>query len=154
MIRRLLLLFLISPAIAQTTTTTTPAPVWFTLLTPAQQSLTATVALPVGVTYRIGDTENNKWSAPVTTSAAVTLVDYADGLNGRPADPDPGTAKEFDVQEQATPQYITVNGQTVTVPALPPPPGPVAVGTFTTTCTLFSDSSISCAVPAAMVVKQ
>src|ERR1700677_3385064 len=94
------------------------APVWFTLLTPAQQSLTTTVGLPAGTTYRIGDSENNKWSVPVTTTAAVTVVDYADGQDGRPADPDPGTAKEFDIQEQATPQNVSVNGQAVTVPGL------------------------------------
>jgi hypothetical protein len=98
---------------------TSSTPVWFTLLTPAQQSLSTNVALPAGTTYRIGDSKNNKWSAPVTTTAAVTIVDYADGLDGRPADPDPGIAKEFDIQEAATPQNITVNGQSVTVPALP-----------------------------------
>src|SRR6202453_5050942 len=94
------------------------SPVWFTLLTPAQQSLSTTVSLPAGVTYRIGDNENDKWSVPVTTTAAVTIVDYADGQDGRPADPDPGTAKEFDIQEQATPQNVSVNGQAVTVPGL------------------------------------
>jgi hypothetical protein len=108
-------LLFIAPAVSHSQIT----PVWFTLLTPAQQSPSTTVSLPAGVTYRIGDSENNKWSAPVTTTAAVTIVDYADGLDGRPADPDPGTAKEFDIQELATPQNITVNGQAVTVPALP-----------------------------------
>jgi hypothetical protein len=98
---------------------TSSTPVWFTLLTPAQQSPTTTVGLPVGITYRIGDGQNNKWSTPVTTTAAVTIVDYADGQNGHPADPDPGTAKEFDIEEQATPQNVTINGQSVTVPALP-----------------------------------
>ena len=107
-------LFFIAPAVGHSQTT----PVWFTLLTPAQQSLSTTVSLPAGVTYRIGDSENNKWSAPVTTTAAVTIVDYADGLNGRPADPDPGTAKEFDIQEQSTPLNVSVSGQSVTVPAL------------------------------------
>src|SRR6202041_1012663 len=101
------------------------SPVWFTLLTPAQQSLSTTVSLPAGVTYRIGDSVNNKWSAPVTTTAAVTVVDYADGLDGRPADPDPGTAKEFDIEEQATALNISVNGQSITVPALPPSSNPV-----------------------------
>ena len=92
---------------------------WFTLLTPAQQSLTTTVSLPAGPTYRIGDSENDKWSAPVTTTAAVTIVGHAHGRDGRPADPDPGTAKEFDVQEQARPQNTSVSGQSVTVRALP-----------------------------------
>jgi hypothetical protein len=108
-------LFFIVPAVSYSQTT----PVWFTLLTPAQQSLTTTVGLPAGTTYRIGDSENNKWSVPVTTTAAVTVVDYADGQDGRPADPDPGTPKEFDIQESATPQNVTVDGLPVTVPALP-----------------------------------
>src|SRR6202041_283252 len=111
-------LFFIAPALGHSQTT----PVWFTLLTPAQQSLSTTVSLPTGVTYRIGDTQNNKWSAPVTTTAAVTVVDYADGQDGRPADPDPGTTKEFDIQETATPQIVTVDGQSVTIPALPSAP--------------------------------
>jgi hypothetical protein len=114
-------LFFISPAVGHSQIT----PVWFTLLTPAQQSLSTTVSLPAGVTYRIGDSVNNKWSAPVTTTAAVTVVDYADGLDGRPADPDPGAAKEFDIEEQATPLNISVDGQSVTVPALPPSSNPV-----------------------------
>src|SRR5580698_3868531 len=92
-------LFFIAPAVGHSQIT----PVWFTLLTPAQQSLSTTVSLPAGVTYRIGDSVNNKWSAPVTTTAAVTVVDYADGLDGRPADPDPVTQKEFVMEEQATP---------------------------------------------------
>src|ERR1700721_3305044 len=92
--------FFFGPAVGHSQIT----PVWFTLLTPAQQSLSTTVSMPAGVTYRIGDNENDKWSAPVTTTATVTIADYADGLNGRPPDPDPGTAKEFDIQEQATPK--------------------------------------------------
>src|SRR6202789_4320527 len=108
-------LFFIVPAVSYSQTT----PVWFTLLTPAQQSLTTNVGLPAETTYRIGDSENNKWSVPVTTTAAVTVVDYADGQDGRPADPDPGTPKEFDIQESATPQNVTVDGLSVTVPALP-----------------------------------
>jgi hypothetical protein len=133
---------------------TTPPipPTWFTLLTPAQQSLSTTVGLPAGTTYRIGDTQNNKWSAPVTTTAAVTVVDYADGQDGRPADPDPGTAKEFDIQETATPQNVTVNGTSVTVPALPPPmtpaitwppPASLAAGTPLSSTQLNATASVA-----------
>jgi hypothetical protein len=56
-------LFFIAPTKSHSQIT----PVWFTLLTPAQQSLTTTVSLPAGPTYRIGDSENDKWSAPGTT---------------------------------------------------------------------------------------
>jgi hypothetical protein len=52
-------LFFIAPPISHSQIT----PVWFTLLTPAEESLTTTVSLPAGLTY----SENDKRSAPVTT---------------------------------------------------------------------------------------
>jgi hypothetical protein len=73
-----------APALPSSSTQPPPTsstPVWFTLLKPAQQSPSTTVTLPAGTTYRIGDSQNNKWSAPVTTTTTVTIVDYADGQN-------------------------------------------------------------------------
>jgi hypothetical protein len=115
-------------AFAQTATTV-PAPVWFTVATTQQQALTLSVTLPAGTIYRIGDSKNNKWCVQPVPTASITIVDYADGLNGRPADCDPGTAKELDVQETPAAQSVTLTNSAVkpaavtpiTVPALPAP---------------------------------
>jgi hypothetical protein len=113
------ILSLASPAFSQT---------WLKVAGSEQQALTLSVSLPAGTTYRIGDTANNKWCV-ATATAAVTLVDYADGLNGRLADCDSGTPKEFDVLETVSTQTVTLTDASVTpakvttvpVPALPPP---------------------------------
>jgi hypothetical protein len=81
-------LFFIAPTKSHSQIT----PVWFTLLTPAQQSLTKTVSLPAGPTYRIGDSENDKWSAPVTTRPKqridfqrISLLSVASAINFQPS---------------------------------------------------------------------
>ena len=61
------------------------------------------------------------WTAPQTFTAAsntapISIVIGAAAFGG--VDPLPGVYKTVQVQEQATPQSITVNGQAVTVPAL------------------------------------
>jgi hypothetical protein len=114
---------------------------WFTVVPAAQQGLNTSVVLPKGTTWRIGDYTNNKWTAPVTTTAATTtVIDYADGGAGHPPDPDPGFDKEFDVLETSAAQTVTVNGASETVPIAPPPPP----STFTLT---FAGTSIPMAGP-------
>jgi hypothetical protein len=129
-VRNLLLISILalatSPAFAQTNQT------WFTVATANQQSPKLVVNLPAGATWRVGSTSNGKWSNPITTTAVTAIVDYADGLNGHPADPDPGVSKEFDVLETALPQSVTLNDTSVTpakittivIPAQPGPPPP------------------------------
>jgi hypothetical protein len=128
--RNLLLISLLalatSPAFAQTN------PTWFTVATPDQQSPKLVVNLPAGATWRVGSTSNGRWSNPITTTAVTAIVDYADGLIGHPADPDPGVSKEFDVLEAPSAQTITLNDLSVTpakittivIPAQPGPPPP------------------------------
>lgn len=134
--------------------------IWFTVAAAAQQATTLTISLPSGATYRIGDAQNNKWSDPLTTKATTSLIDYADGVAGRPSDPDPGTPKEFDVLETALPQTVVLTDTSVQpskmtvipVPALPivsmPPPPvttapttPSVVAVYTCTITAYSDGS-------------
>lgn len=130
---------------ASTTTTTTPG--WYTV---TQESTTTAVTLPAGTTYRFGDYTNNKWSSPVTVSAATTISPVSMG-NGDPfpfSDPDPGFVKELDVQETSTSQSVTltnlaVSPNTVTALAVPPLGGsntvPMSPGTsYTLTFSNFA----------------
>lgn len=76
------------PAHAQTT--------WYTIV--PLQALTLNVTLPAGTTYRFLSS-NGKATIPVTTTAAVTLSSWDDGLNGHPPDPDAGIPKVMQVQQ-------------------------------------------------------
>ena len=128
---------------------------WFTLLTPEQQSPSTTVVMPAGTVYRVGDTTHDLWSASFTAPAGgISVVDFADGQNGRMQDPDRGTSKEFDILQTATDQTVMVNGVAKTVPALTvvppplapkPPPAPTMVCfpyPFTVTSTLDSSQNL------------
>jgi hypothetical protein len=127
--------------------TTSAAPVW-TMIT--AESSTVAVTLPTGTTYRLGDTVNNRWSASITVNQPTTInpVSMA-GNNPFPfSDPDPGTAKELDVQETQVAQMIAVTNlaasPTTTVsqavpPLAPPTTVPVLPGTaYTLTFSNFS----------------
>jgi hypothetical protein len=119
-----------------------------TWVTVAPESPTVSVALPVGATYRLGDTINNKWSASVTVAAATTIspTAYFDGQYKFP-DPDPGIAKLLQVMEIATAQVVTLTDTSVTPalvttinipgtgtvstgPSIPVPPGQVYIVTL------------------------
>ena len=99
---------------------------WFTLVPASAQSISTTAALPVGATYRFYTSLCIKTGGSASTSSTVTVAttisDFDDGLNGRPPDPCPGTAKELDVLEAAVVQTVTVNGVAKTVPAVVQPP--------------------------------
>jgi hypothetical protein len=121
----------IVPALPSSTT-----PVWFTLNAQEGQAVTATGS----ITLRFGQLASTcavadmgpcsagagapspeAWTSPQTfnatsSTAAVSVVIGAAAFGN--VDPLPGVAKTVQVQEQATPQNITVNGQSVTVPAL------------------------------------
>ena len=126
-------LFFIVPAAGHSQTT----PVWFTLNTQEGQTVTATGS----ITLRFGQVASTcayaestgpctagagapspaAWTSPQTfnatsSTATVSMVIGAAAFGN--VDPLPGVYKTVQVQEQATPQNITVNGQSVTVPAL------------------------------------
>ena len=114
------------------------APVWFTLNAPEGDTVTATGS----ITLRFGQVASTcavemspgpcsggpgtptpeAWTTPQTFTAVsgvatVSVLVGAAAFNN--VDPLPGVYKTVQVQEQATVQNITVNGQPVTVPALP-----------------------------------
>jgi hypothetical protein len=141
-------LFLVAPlAIAQTSTATpaASATAWETIAPEGDYVVT----IPAGATYRLGDYTHNLWSTPVTVSVATTFrpLSYPSGQFPF-ADPDPGTVKELDVQELATPQTVTVVNQDTGVtsaqvvpPLVPPAVVPVAPGTsYTLTFSNFATS--------------
>jgi phosphoribosylamine-glycine ligase len=126
-------LFLIFPAASHSQTT----PVWFTLNAQEGQTVTATgsITLRFGqvastcayaestgpCTAGVGAPSPAAWTAPQTFSATsstatVSIVIGAAAFGN--VDPLPGVYKTVQVQELSTPQTITVNGQSVTVPAL------------------------------------
>jgi hypothetical protein len=134
-------LLLVAPlALAQTPA---PTPVWSTIVSEGYFAVT----LPAGTTYRLGDSVNNLWSAPITVTVPTTFspVSYPAGQFPFP-DPDPGTVKEIDVLETAAAQNITVvhtdTGVVVSqvVPPLVPPAAvPLQPGTaYTLTFSNFS----------------
>lgn len=100
---------------AQTSIAQTP--IWVTI---TQESYTVAVVLPAGASYRFGDYANNKWSDPITVTAATTIspVRWPDGFTF--ADPDPGVAKELDILETPAPQTVTVTDSGVVVATLVP----------------------------------
>jgi hypothetical protein len=129
MLRKLSLLSLLAAAplaFAQTTTTTTATtPVWSTIASEGNTSVT----IPAGATYRFGDKVNNLWSAPITVSSATTFSPIYIGIFPF-ADPDPGTVKELDVLETTAPQTVTVvnfNAGTTVAQVVPPLVPPTAV---------------------------
>jgi hypothetical protein len=127
----------------------TSSPVWATI-TPENTSVSVT--LPAGTTYRFGDYTNNKWSDPVTVTAATTISPVSmSGGNPFPfSDPDFGTVKELDVLETTAPQTVAVTNlaaspattvSQVVPPLVPPTAVPVAPGTtYTLTFSNFATS--------------
>src|SRR5271170_539500 len=112
-------------------------PVWFTLNVQEGQTVTATGS----ITLRFGQVASTcafaestgpcsagagapspaAWTSPQTfngasSTATVSIVIGAAAFGN--VDPLPGVSKTVQVEEQATSQSITVNGQSVTVPAL------------------------------------
>jgi len=109
------------------------APVWFTLNAQEGQTITASgsIALRFGqvastcaytestgpCTSGPGAPSPEAWTTPQTfTGSTVSIVVGATAFGN--VDPLPGVSKTVQVEEQSTPQNITVNGQPVTVPAL------------------------------------
>jgi Abnormal spindle-like microcephaly-assoc'd, ASPM-SPD-2-Hydin len=128
------ILSFIVPAASQSQTS---SPVWFTLSAQEGQTVTATgsITLRFGqvastcayaestgpCTAGVGAPSPEAWTTPQTfnatsSTAAVSILIGAAAFGG--VDPLPGVYKTVQVQEQSTPQNITVNGQPVTVPAL------------------------------------
>jgi hypothetical protein len=103
------------PAVVAAPAVTPPAQTgtWFTVIPAEKQAHTLSVSVPAGTTFRFLSS-NGKATTPVTTTATVTVSDWDDGLNGRPLDPDPGTAKRMDILETATTQAVTVIDSSVT----------------------------------------
>ena len=124
---------------------TAPTPLWATV---APESVTTSVTLPAGTTYRFGDYTNNKWSAPVTAHADTTISPISmAGPNPFPfGDPDYGVAKELDVLETTAQQSISVTNLAtstavaqVVPPLVPPATVPVTPGTaYTLTFSNFT----------------
>ncbi len=133
-------LLFIFPAVSQSQTT----PVWFTLNAQEGQTVTATgsitlrfgqVASTCAVAWStgpcaagVGAPSPAAWTSAQTFNAAsstatVSVVIGAAAFGN--VDPLPGVYKTVQVQELSTPQNITVNGQSVTVPALPSSTTPV-----------------------------
>ena len=132
------LLFIV-PAAGHSQTT----PVWFTLNAQEGQTVTATgsITLRFGqvastcayaestgpCTAGAGAPSPEAWTSSqtfnATSIATVSIVIGAAAFGN--VDPLPGVYKTVQVEEQATPQNITVNGQSVTVPALPTSSTPV-----------------------------
>jgi hypothetical protein len=145
----LIALLFAAPLLHGQTTPAPTGPVWATI---SAESLTTSVTLPAGTTYRLGDYTNNRWSDPITVSAPTTISPISmGGPNPFPfSDPDQGTVKEFDVLETAGPQSITVTNlaasPAVSVaqmvpPLVPPAVVPVTPGTsYTLTFSNFATS--------------
>lgn len=129
----LAVLSLATPAIVYPQTST---PVWFTLDNAAGDTITATgsITLRFGqlastcvvemgtgpCTGGAGTPTPETWTSPQTftaASGATTVTVVADGAAFNNVDPLPGVNKTVQVEEQATVQNITVNGQPVTIPS-------------------------------------
>lgn len=132
----ILLLLFAAPLGAQT---------WFTV--PAQSSVNVSVTMPPGTTYQFCTT-TKVCSTAITTTAVTSVVNYADGLNGRPADPAPGLNKILQVQELPTAYNVTVNDSTSKPTKITIIPVPVStatvVGSYPATCVVYSDQSFIC----------
>jgi hypothetical protein len=129
------------PAGAQTPQVTTQS--WVTIVPAMQQAITLRVALPAGTTFRFVPS-NGKPTAAITTPTAIEVCDWDIGLNGRPLDHDPTTAKSMQVLQIATAQSLSLIDSSftpakitpVTVPALPrtlPAPTTIWTGTASNT---------------------
>lgn len=122
----------IFPALSHSQTT----PVWFTLNAQEGQTVTATESItlrfgqvastcaahaaPGACTAGAGAPAPAEWTSAktFTPAASATTVSIVIGKAAfGNVDPDPGVHKTVQVEEQATAQNITVNGQSVTVPA-------------------------------------
>jgi hypothetical protein len=135
-------------AVAQTAT-----PVWFTVVPSASQAANLSVVMPAGTTYRFGDTKDNKWSAPITTTVSGPVSDFDAGA----LDPDVGVAKELDIQEGTATIAVTIVNSTtgtttpVQVPALPvvppvitpPVTAPTIVAKYNCLVDFMSDGTFS-----------
>src|SRR5271170_2305266 len=132
------------PALSHSQTT----PVWFTLNAQEGQTVTATGSITLrfgqvastcaahsttgACTAGAGAPSPAGWTSPETftpaASGTTVSIDIGAAAFGN-VDPLPGVRKTVQVEEQATAQNITVNGQSVTVPATgstsTPPPTPV-----------------------------
>lgn len=127
-LRKLSIVALLSaaPLFAQTTSST-----WFTV---TQESLTTSVTLPAGATYRFGTANcpaaNNAASWTQVTVTQATTISPVSMSGGDPfpfSDPCFGTVKELDVLETASTQTISVTNTAATpatvamvVPSLTP----------------------------------
>jgi len=144
-------LSLLVPTVGHSQTSSTP--VWFTLNVNDGDTITATgsITLRYGqvtstcvVTMGSGPCVNGPgtptpetWTNPQTftapsAGATMNIVVGAAAFGG--VDPLPGVYKTVQVQEQTTAQNISVNGQPITIPALPTSPSPTpptSTGWFT-----------------------
>jgi hypothetical protein len=116
------------PAAAQTTQT------WVTVIPASQQAMTLSVALPAGATYRFLSL-NGLATKPTTLTAAKTVSDWDDGLNGRDPDPDPGTAKSLQVLQMSTTLSLSLFDSSVKPMKTTPVPVPALSVTYLITVT-------------------
>src|SRR5215469_13459900 len=114
------------PAIGRSQTS---SPVWYTLSVKDGDTITATgpitlrygqVASTCAAVWQscqyVGQPTPETWTSPQTfTGSTVSVVVGPAAFGG--VDPLPGVYKTVQIQEQSTAQNITVNGQSVTVPA-------------------------------------
>ena len=87
-----------------------------------------TIVTPTAISVRYGS--GSSWVMATETGTFTAS-------NATFGDPIPGTAKELDVLETATPQTMTVNGTSVTVPALVSTQTATPAPTTTTTATTY-----------------
>ena len=142
-------------------------PVWFTLNAQEGQTVTATgsITLRFGqvastcayaestgpCTAGAGAPSPETWTAPQTFNGSPTVSIVIGAAAFGNVDPLPGVYKTVQVEEQATPQNITVNGQSVTVPSLPSSyacqlsgtPGAIAFPNTTVGYTISSSASVT-----------
>ena len=107
---------------------------WQKVATEGTSTSPGTIVLPIGSTYRLGCATGN--SAPITVTKPTTLSMFFPAGSFPFSDPCPGVAKELDLQLTASPQVLTVNGNTLTVAAKPLPP---MLYTVTMTATMAVD---------------
>jgi hypothetical protein len=128
-----LLCFFFATSVAHSQT----SPVWFTLNAPEGSVVTASAPITLrygqaasscaynlapGLCYGVplGTPTPETWTSPQIFSppSGSSTVSVTINNNTFGGDPLPGVYKTVEIQEQSTPQTITVDGQAVTVPAL------------------------------------
>lgn len=127
---RLLLLAALAFALVAAAHAQTPAQTWYTV---APEGASTSLTIPAGTTYQVGvascpATSAAAWSAPVTVTAATTFNPLDLGTNAAAfpfADPCPNTVKNLQVLETSAVQVLTLNGASVSVPALATAAAPV-----------------------------